>query len=322
MATEKAVKKVATRDAYGQALLELGAENEAIVVLDADLAKSTKTALFAERFPERFFNMGIAEQNLMCTAGGLSLVGKIPFASTFAIFATGRAWEQVRNTICYPSLNVKIAATHAGVTVGEDGGSHQTVEDIGIMRIIPNMTVLVPADATETKAIVRAAVEHDGPVYIRLGRSAVPVLFEENDYEFAIGKANVIRPGSDVAICAIGTMVAAALQAAEQLAEEGIEARVINMASVKPIDRETLVAAAEECGAIVTSEEHNVIGGLGDAVTEVVAASCPVPVLRHGIEDHFGESGKGEQLLDEFGLNADGIIAKVRQALALKRNPS
>lgn len=322
MATGKAVKKVATRDAYGQALLELGAENEAIVVLDADLAKSTKTALFAERFPERFFNMGIAEQNLMCTAGGLSLVGKIPFASTFAIFATGRAWEQVRNTICYPSLNVKIAATHAGVTVGEDGGSHQTVEDIGIMRIIPNMTVLVPADATETKAIVRAAVEHDGPVYIRLGRSAVPVLFEENDYEFAIGKANVIRPGSDVAICAIGTMVAAALQAAEQLAEEGIEARVINMASVKPIDRETLVAAAEECGAIVTSEEHNVIGGLGDAVTEVVAASCPVPVLRHGIEDHFGESGKGEQLLDEFGLNADGIIAKVRQALALKRNPS
>ena len=316
---EKTVKKIATRDAYGQALLELGSENENIVVLDADLSKSTKTGLFAREFPHRFFNMGIAEQNLLGTAAGLSMVGKIPFASTFAIFATGRAWEQIRNSICYPALNVKIAATHAGVTVGEDGGSHQALEDIGVMRVLPNMTVLVPADATETKQVIRAAAAHEGPVYIRLGRSGVPVLFDE-DYRFEIGKANVIRQGSDVAICAIGIMVSAALEAAERLAAEGIQARVINMASVKPIDEEVLIEAAEECGAIVTSEEHNILCGLGSAVAEVVSAHAPVPVIRHGINDHFGESGSADELLREYGLTADGIIEAVKRALRLKEN--
>ncbi|MCW2279224.1 transketolase family protein [Heliophilum fasciatum] len=309
--------KVATRDAYGQALAQLGAENKDIVVLDADLAKSTKTIDFAKVFPERFFDMGIAEQNLMGTAAGLAAVGKIPFASTFAMFAVGRAFEQVRNSIAYPKLNVKIAATHAGVTVGEDGGSHQTVEDIALMRAVPNMTVIVPSDGPETAAAVRWAATHQGPVYLRLGRLAVPVLHGD-DYQFVPGKAETLRSGSDVTIIATGLMVSVALEAAEALAAKGIQATVLNMPTIKPIDRDAIVAAVAATGCVVTAEEHSVIGGLGSAVAEVMVEAAPAPMVRVGLQDCFGESGKPAELLAKFGLTAERIAAAAQQVIARK----
>lgn len=311
------MKKIATRDAYGEALKELGATNPRVVVLDADLTKSTKTSVFAQAFPTRFFNMGIAEQNLIGTAAGLAAAGKIPFASTFAIFATGRAYEQIRNSVAYPQLNVKIAATHAGLTVGEDGASHQALEDIALMRVLPNMTVIVPADAEETRQAVQVAAEMQGPVYIRLGRPGVPVLFN-NEYKFAIGKAVTVAEGNEATIVATGIMTGIALEAADMLRSEGIKVRVLNMATIKPIDREALVAAAKETGAIVTAEEHNIIGGLGGAVAEVLGETYPVPMMRIGVQDTFGESGKPEALLTKYGLTAANIAASVKAVMARK----
>lgn len=310
--------KIATRTAYGKALVKIGQANPDVVVLDADLSKSTKTNEFAKAFPERFFQMGIAEQDLMGTAAGLAAAGKIPFASTFAIFATGRAFEQVRNSIAYPKLNVKIAATHAGVSVGEDGGSHQAIEDIALMRSVPNMTVIVPADAVETEKAVLAAAAHDGPVYIRMGRLDVPVLFDES-YQFEIGKAALLREGRDVTIIACGLLVAAALEAAEKLAAKGINARVLNMASIKPLDVVAIERAARETGAIVTAEEHTVFGGLGGAVAEVVVQRYPVPVKMVGVQDRFGQSGLPEQLLVEYGLTADNIVQAAVAARGMKK---
>lgn len=309
--------KQATRDAYGKALVALGAENENIVVLDADLSKSTKTADFAKHYPERFFNMGIAEANLMGTAAGLAAAGKIPFASTFAIFATGRAFEQIRNSIAYPKLNVKIAATHAGVTVGEDGGSHQAVEDVAIMRAVPNMTVLVPADGEETRQAIIAAAQYNGPVYIRMGRLDVPLLFDEK-YQFEIGKANVLRDGTDCVIFANGVMVAAALEAAQELEQEGIQSAVVNVASVKPLDVETIVVCAKKAGAVVTAEEHNIIGGLGSAVAETLCEHAPTPLARVGIKDTFGESGRPLELLEKYGLTKKEIMEAVKAVIARK----
>ncbi|MDH7577962.1 MAG: transketolase family protein [Bacillota bacterium] len=310
MISENRQEKIATRDAYGRALVELGGRYPEIVVLDADLSKSTKTHEFARAFPDRFFNMGIAEQNLMGTAAGLALAGKIPFASTFAVFATGRAFDQVRNTIAYPGLNVKIVATHAGITVGEDGASHQSVEDIALMRALPNMTVVVPADATETARAVAAAAVHRGPVYIRLGRPAVPVLFGE-DYKFRLGVAPLLRDGTDAAICATGVMVAEALKAAEQLAAQGIEVAVASFHTVKPLDVETVIRLARRTGALVTAEEHTINGGLGSAVAEVLGEHCPVPIVRVGIKDRFGESGAPAELMETFGLTAPHIVRAV-----------
>lgn len=301
---------VATRDAYGRALVELGKKYPDLVVLDADLAKSTKTADFAKVFPERFFDMGIAEQNMMGTAAGLALAGKIPCASTFAVFATGRAFDQIRNSIAYPGLNVKIIATHAGITVGEDGASHQSVEDIALMRALPNMTVIVPADATETGKAVAAAVVHEGPVYIRLGRPAVPVLFDEN-YRFRLGRAEILRRGPDAAIFATGIMVSEALKAAETLAGRGVDVTVVNIHTIKPLDVETISSLAMKTGAVVTAEEHSIIGGLGSAVAEALAERCPVPLVRVGIRDRFGESGKPGELLEAFGLTASHIVEAV-----------
>jgi len=311
------MKKIATRDAYGEALKELGAVNPQIVVLDADLTKSTKTSVFAKAFPARFFNMGIAEQNLIGTAAGLAAAGKIPFASTFAIFATGRAYEQIRNSVAYPQLNVKIAATHAGLTVGEDGASHQALEDIALMRAIPHMTVIVPADAEETRQAVRLAAEMKGPVYLRLGRPGVPVLFDEK-YKFAIGKAVAVAEGTKATVIATGIMVGIALEAAERLRGEGVDVRVLNMATIKPLDRGAIIAAAKETGAIVTAEEHNIIGGLGSAVAEVIGESYPVPLLRVGVQDTFGESGKPDALLEKYGLTAENIAAAVKTVIARK----
>jgi transketolase len=311
------VTKIATREAYGKALVKLGAENKDIVVLDADLSKSTQTALFAKEFPERFFNIGIAEQNLIGTAAGLAAAGKIPFASTFAMFATGRAFEQIRNSVAYPALNVKVAATHAGISVGEDGASHQSVEDIAIIRAVPNMTVLVPADATETEKAVRAAVAMQGPVYLRLGRLALPVLFDES-YKFEVGKANTVREGSDVTVIACGLMVGPAIEAAEQLAAENIKVRVINMGTLKPIDRDVIVKAAQETGAIVTAEEHSIIGGLGSAVAEVLVQTQPAVQEMVGIKDTFGESGVPAELLEKYGLTTREVVAAIRRAIARK----
>ncbi|HWQ43519.1 MAG TPA: transketolase family protein [Desulfosporosinus sp.] len=310
--------KVATRDAYGKALLELGAENPNVVVLDADLSKSTKTADFGKKYPERFFNMGIAEANLMGTAAGLATAGKIPFASTFAIFAVGRAFEQIRNSIAYPKLNVKIAATHAGITVGEDGGSHQAIEDVAIMRAVPNMVVLVPADGEETRQVILAAAKYNGPVYIRMGRLAVPLLFGD-DYRFEIGKANVLREGTDVAIMANGVMVSMALEAAAELAAEGISVSVVNVASVKPLDEETVVRVAKQTKAIVTAEEHNIIGGLGGAIAEVLGEQQPTPMVRVGLKDTFGESGRPQELLEKYGLTKADLIKAVHEVLAKKQ---
>lgn len=306
---------MATRDAYGEALKELGGINKDIVVLDADLSGSTKTAVFAKEFPERFINVGIAEQNLIATAAGLATTGKVPFASSFAMFAAGRAFEIIRNSVAYPKLNVKIAATHAGLTVGEDGASHQALEDISIMRTIPNMVVLNPADGVETKAAIKKAAEYKGPVYIRLGRSKVPVIFDEGSYEFEIGKGIKLRDGSDVTIIATGIMVSLALEAAETLKKEGLEARVINIHTIKPIDKDIIIEAARETKVIVTAEEHNIIGGLGSAVAEVLAESYPAVMERVGVKDTFGESGNGDELLVKYGLTAEKIAEAARRAI-------
>lgn len=306
------VKIMATRDAYGEALKELGLKNKDVVVLDADLSGSTKTGVFREAYPDRFFNVGIAEQNLMGTAAGLATAGKIPFASTFAVFATGRAYEIIRNSICYPELNVKVAATHAGLTVGEDGATHQALEDISLMRSLPNMVVLNPADGIEAKQAIFKASEHNGPVYIRLGRSGVPIVFDE-DYKFEIGKGVELESGKDVTIIATGIMVKKALDAKDELEKEGISTRVINMATIKPIDKDIIIKAAKETKGIVTAEEHNIIGGLGSAVAEVVVENHPVPVLRVGVEDTFGESGTGDSLLEKYGLTVQNIVEKAKK---------
>ncbi|KXZ40507.1 transketolase [Alkalithermobacter thermoalcaliphilus JW-YL-7 = DSM 7308] len=311
------MSKIATRDAYGKALVKLGQENENVVVLDADLSKSTKTADFSKAFPERFFNMGIAEQNLIGAAAGLATAGKIPFASTFAMFAAGRAFEIIRNSVCYPKLNVKVCATHAGITVGEDGASHQSVEDIAIMRAIPNMTVIVPADGVETEKVIFEIAKYNGPVYVRLGRSAVPTLFDEN-YKFEIGKGVTLKDGQDVTIVACGIMVAEAMTASEMLKEEGISARVINMPTIKPIDKDILIKAAKETGAIVTAEEHNIVGGLGSAVSEVLMEEVLVPLKRVGVNDTFGESGVPSDLVKKYGLTAQDIVRAVKDVIKKK----
>ncbi|MCI6458619.1 MAG: transketolase family protein [Terrisporobacter sp.] len=308
------MSKIATREAYGKALVKLGKINDDVVVLDADLSKSTKTNDFCKAYPNRFFNMGIAEQNLVGAACGFAAAGKIPFASTFAMFATGRAFEVIRNSACYPKLNVKICATHAGITVGEDGGSHQSVEDISLMRSIPNMTVLVPADGVEAEKMIFAAAEFNGPMYVRLGRSAVPTLFNE-DYNFEIGKGVVLKEGNDATIIACGMMVNEAILAADMLKEENINVRVINMSTIKPIDTELIIKAAKETKAIVTAEEHSIIGGLGSAVSEVVSENCPIIVKKVGINDCFGESGTPAELLEKYGLTAKHIVEKVKEAM-------
>ena len=311
-------KKIATREAYGKALAALANTNENVVVLDADLSKSTKTADFKAVAPERFFNMGIAEGNMMGVAAGLSTCGKVPFVSTFAMFAAGRAFEQIRNSICYPKLNVKVCATHAGLTVGEDGASHQAIEDISLMRSVPNMVVINPADDIETEAAIKAVAEMEGPCYVRLGRMAVSRVNDEANYNFVIGKGITLAEGNDVAIIATGIMVEAALEAKEELAKEGINARVINIHTIKPIDEELIIKAAKETGVIVTAEEHSVIGGLGSAVAEVVSENCPVPVLRVGVKDTFGESGKPNELLEKYGLTSNDIVNKVKEVIKLK----
>ena len=306
--------KIATRDAYGKALVEVGEKNPNVIVLDADLSKSTKTVDFAKVYPDRFLDMGIAEANMIGTAAGLATTGKIPFASTFALFGTLRVGDQIRNSVCYPNLNVKIAVTHSGLTLGEDGASHQAVEDLALMRAIPNMTVIVPADAEETRQVIHAAVEYDGPMYIRLGRPAVPVVFDEN-YKFEIGKGAVVKEGSDVTIIAMGVMLSPAMEAANELEKEGISARVINMSSIKPIDEEIIIKAAKETKGIVTAEEHNILGGLGSAVAEVVTAHAPTVVKRVGVEDTFGESGKPDELLVKYGLTKEHILEKAKELL-------
>ena len=311
-------KKIATREAYGKALAVLANTNENVVVLDADLSKSTKTADFKAVAPERFFNMGIAEGNMMGVAAGLSTCGKVPFVSTFAMFAAGRAFEQIRNSICYPKLNVKVCATHAGLTVGEDGASHQAIEDISLMRSVPNMVVINPADDIETEAAIKAVAEMEGPCYVRLGRMAVSRVNDETNYNFVIGKGITLAEGNDVAIIATGIMVEAALEAKEELAKEGINARVINIHTIKPIDEELIIKAAKETGVIVTAEEHSIIGGLGSAVAEVVSENCPVPVLRVGVKDTFGESGKPNELLEKYGLTSNNIVNKVKEVIKLK----
>lgn len=311
-------EKVATRDAYGDALLEVGKKKSEVVALDADLSGSTKTAKFAKAFPDRFFNMGIAEQDMVSTAAGLAVAGKIPFVSTFAVFATGRAWEQVRQSVCYPKMNVKVVATHAGVTVGEDGGSHQSVEDIAVMRVIPNMTVIVPADGPETAQAIAAVAEYQGPCYVRTGRNKVPTLFGP-DYQFKIGKAHVFNEGKEVAIIATGIMTAEALKARDMLKAEGIDAGVINMSSIKPLDTEAIIAAAKRCGAIVTAEEHSIIGGLGSAVAETLMEAAPVPMVRVGVKDKFGTSGDPEGLQKHYGLSAENIAEAVKEVIKKKR---
>ena len=311
------VIKKATREGYGEGLVELGAEYPQLVVMDADLAAATKTGMFKKAYPDRFFDAGIAEGNMMSIAAGLASTGKIVFVSSFAMFAAGRAFEQVRNSIGYPRLNVKIGATHAGVSVGEDGATHQCCEDIALMRAIPGMTILNPADAMEAKQATRAAAAMDGPVYLRFGRLAVPVITDEKE-PFVVGKGKQLTDGQDVTIVATGLMVNEALIAAEQLKTQGIHARVINMATIKPIDRDILVTAARETGAIVTAEEHNVIGGLGSAVAEVLAETAPTPVIRVGVEDTFGRSGPATELLKLYGLSAQNIVAKAHIALAMK----
>ena len=306
------VKKIATRASYGEALVELGKEHENVVVLDADLAAATKTGVFQKAFPERFFDCGIAEANLMGVAAGMAATGMVPFASTFAMFAAGRAFEQIRNSIGYPHLNVKIGATHAGISVGEDGATHQCNEDIALMRTIPGMTILNPADDVEAKAAVKAAYEMDGPVYMRFGRLAVPVINDSSDYKFEIGKGVVLKEGKDVALIATGLCVSSALEAAKYLEKDGIEAKVINIHTIKPIDEDLIVAAAKETGKIVTIEEHSVIGGLGGAVCEVLSEKAPVPVKRIGVNDVFGESGPAVKLIEKYGLDGKGIYESVK----------
>ncbi len=307
--------KKSTRQAYGEALVELGKINNNVVVLDADLTKSTKTALFQKDFPERHINVGISEADLVGVAAGLATCGKIAFASTFAMFAAGRAFDQIRNTVCYPKLNVKIAPTHAGISVGEDGGSHQSVEDIALMRSIPGMVVLSPADATETKKMVFAAAEYEGPVYIRMGRLDTEVLFDENNYEFQIGIINTIKEGTDVTIAATGLMVEEAIKASEMLGAEGISVRVLNVGTIKPLDGETILKAAQETKFIVTAEEHSVIGGLGSAISEFLSETHPTLVKKLGVYDKFGQSGKGEELLVKYDLTAAKLVSMVKENL-------
>ena len=307
------VKKIATRESYGNALAELGREHDNVVVLDADLAGATKTSTFKKEFPDRHFDCGIAEGNMMAVAAGLASMGMVPFASTFAMFAAGRAFEQVRNSIGYPHLNVKIGATHGGISVGEDGASHQCCEDFALMRSIPGMTVICPADDVEARAAVKAAYEFEGPVYLRFGRSGVSVFHDESRFRFEIGKGEVLQDGNDVAIIATGLMVGEALKAAEDLKAEGISARVINMATIKPLDEELVLSAARECGRIVTCEEHSVIGGLGEAVCSLLAEKHPAPVRRIGVNDEFGHSGPAADLLKDFGLSAENIVKTVKE---------
>ena len=301
------IKKVATRDSYGNALKALGAEFDNLVVLDADLAGATKTGTFKKAFPERHFDCGIAEANMICVAAGMSTAGLVPFASSFAMFAAGRAFEQVRNSIGYPHLNVKIGATHGGISVGEDGASHQCCEDFALMRSIPGMTVICPADDVEAKAAVKAAYEYEGPVYLRFGRLAVPV-FHSEDYKFEIGKGEIVKDGTDVAIIANGLLAYEAIRAGELLAEAGINAMVINMATIKPLDEELVLTAAKKCGKVITCEEHSIIGGLGEAVCSVLSEKLPTPVRRIGVNDEFGHSGPAVKLLEQFGLTAEHIV--------------
>ncbi len=305
------VKKIATRESYGKTLLELGAEMPNLVVLDADLAGSTKTGVFGKAYPDRHFDCGIAEGNMMSIAAGLAAAGMVPFASSFAMFAAGRAYEQVRNSIGYPHLNVKIGATHAGITVGEDGASHQCLEDLALMREIPGMVVMCPADDTEARKAVRAAVKHDGPVYIRFGRAAVPVVFDE-DYDFQIGKGSVIREGKDVSIIANGLCVASALEAAEMLAKDGIDAEVVNICTIKPLDEDLIVKTASKTGKVVTAEEHSIIGALGSAVAECLSEKCPTKMYRIGVRDVFGESASAEVLLHKYMLDGEGVYKQVK----------
>ena len=309
--------KIATREAYGKALAEFGAEYENLVVLDADLAAATKTGTFKKAFPERFFDCGIAENNMIGVATGMALSGKIPFASSFAMFAAGRSFEQIRNSIGYPHNNVKIGATHAGITVGEDGATHQCNEDIALMRTIPGMVILNPADAVEARLAVKAAIEHNGPVYLRFGRMAVPTFFDDS-YEFQIGKGVVMAEGTDVALIATGIEVEQAMLARDILAAEGISASVINISTIKPLDEELIIAEAKKCGVVVTCEEHNVIGGLGAAVCECLSEKCPTPVLRVGVNDEFGRSGPAKELVSYFHLDAQSIADKAKAAIALK----
>ena len=307
------VKKIATRDSYGNALAELGTEHKDVVVLDADLAAATKTGVFKKAHPERFIDCGIAESNMMGVAAGLAAAGLVPFASSFAMFAAGRAFEQVRNSIGYPHLNVKIGATHAGISVGEDGATHQCNEDIALMRTIPGMVVINPSDDVEARAAVRAAYEHQGPVYLRFGRLAVPVINDRPDYKFELGKGVVLREGKDITIIATGLPVSNCLEAAEKLAADGIDAKVINIHTIKPLDEELVVAAAKETGKVVTVEEHSVIGGLGSAVCDVLAEKAPTKVMKIGINDTFGESGPAVELLKKYGLDTDSIYEKIKE---------
>ena len=312
----KETGKAATRVGYGEALKELGAEYPNLVVLDADLAASTMTAVFGKEYPERHIDCGIAEANMACIAAGLATSGKIAFMSSFAMFAAGRAYEQIRNSIGYPKLNVKIGATHAGITVGEDGASHQCNEDIALMRTIPGMVVMCPSDYVEAKAAVRAAVEHDGPVYLRFGRANVPIINDRPDYKFEIGKGEVIRDGKDVTIVATGLCVESAMGAAQKLAEDGIDAEVINICTIKPLDEELIVASAKTTGKVVTVEEHSVIGGLGSAVCDCLSAKCPTVVKKLGMQDVYGESGPAAALVERYGLDANGVYKSVKEFLA------
>lgn len=307
----------ATREAYGNALAVVGAKNKNIVVLDADLSKSTKTNVFKEQFPDRFFNVGIAEQNLISVGAGLAAAGKIPFVSSFAMFATGRAFEQIRNAVCYPKLNVKVCATHAGITVGEDGATHQSLEDIACMRVLPNMTVVVPADEAETTSVIEWAANYQGPVYVRLGRAGVDDTTPAG-YQFVPGKSQTLVEGADLTIIACGALVGPAVEGAKELAQAGISSRVINMASIKPIDKDAIVKAAQETGAILTAEEHNVLGGLGSAVAEVVVQEAPVPMAFVGVQDSFGESGTPKELMAKYGLTAKDIVAAAKKLVARK----
>ncbi len=306
------MKKVATRDSYGAALKELGAQYDNVVVLDADLAAATKTGVFKKEFPDKFYDCGIAEANMMCIAAGMSTAGLVPFASSFAMFASGRAFEQIRNSIGYPHLNVKIGATHGGISVGEDGASHQCCEDFALMRSIPGMTIICPADDVEARAAVKAAYHFDGPVYLRFGRLAIPV-FHSEDYKFEIGKGEVLKDGTDVAIIANGLLTYEAILAGEELEKQGINARIINMPTIKPLDEELVEKAARECGKIITCEEHSIIGGLGEAVCSVVAEKCPALVRRIGVNDEFGHSGPALELLKQFGLSCENIVAVAKE---------
>lgn len=311
------MSNIATRESYGNAVTELGKENENIVVLDADLAGATKSGIFKAALPERHFNAGIAEMDMVCLAAGLSLAGKIPFVSTFAVFGTGRAYDAVRNAVCYPKLNVKLALTHAGLTVGEDGATHQMLEDIALMNALPNMTVIVPADDTEARQVVKAAAEIDGPVFMRFARAATPVVFGD-DYKFQIGKAATIKEGSDVTLIACGIMVQKALEAADELAKEGINAKVVNMATIKPLDTDAVLKAAKETGAIVTCEEHSIYGGLGSVVAQALSKNTPVPMEYVAVNDTFGESGKPDQLLAKYHIDTPDIVEAAKKAISRK----